>query len=169
MSRMPNTKIDAAVRNCLECVYGQMMWLAKQPDETPSLARAWYTHVWAGKFAGRVRHFTGKVFRAAAADSDADLRLEHYLRIQTKLTKLVERHLRSKRPAPAGFVRLVLECERVHIVTRDENYAAMRADGDYRAAGIRLVSWGSLPEATRQALWKKMLRRRVANADEYKL
>ena len=159
--------IDPKTRNDLKQIYDQMMWLAKCPNVSPSKARAWYTHIVAESMKRRLRHFTGKVSVAAAADPSGVLRLEHFMRIQTTLTKLVERHLKLKRPNPSEFIRVVCECELVHIVTFQENYDAMRAGGDYKKAGIKLRSWGSLPKATQQILWDKMLRGKVANAQEY--
>jgi hypothetical protein len=163
----PHAHVDPILRGQLAAVYEEMMWLAKRPDVTPSMVRGWYTHVVAGRFKRRIRRFTGKVSRAAASSGFPTLRLEHYKRIQTSLTSLVERHLKLKKPNPNEFIRLVLECERVHIVTFDENYAAMRADGNYGKAGIELISWNSLPNAHRRALWTKMLRGNVANANRY--
>jgi hypothetical protein len=55
----------------------------------------------------------------------------------------------------------------VHIVTFSENYAAMRADGNYRKAGIKLLAWRSIPTERRQVLWLKMLRGKVANAKDF--
>jgi hypothetical protein len=164
---MPNAKIDPAVRTYLEATYAQMMWLAKQPDVTCSMARAWYTHVVSGKVTRRIRQFSGKVSRTAARSPEETLRLEHHRRIQTTLTKLVEHHKKSRTRDPEEFIRVVLRCESVHIVTFEENYAAMRAKGDYSNAGIKLVSWESLPLKTRRLLWTKMLRGRVANAGAF--
>ncbi len=143
------------------------MWLAARPNVTPSMARAWYTHVVAGRFNRRIRHFSGKVSREAVSNLEATLRLEHHSRIQTTLTGLVAAHLKRKRPSPHEFVRTVLECENVHIVTVAENYAAMSNNGDYRRAGIKLIAWRSIPEARRKTLWAKMLRGKVANAIQF--
>ena len=164
---MPNGKVNPAVRTHLEATYAQVMWLAKQPNVTPGMARAWYTHVVAGKLTRDIRQFSGKVSSKAARWPEGTLRLEHHRRIQTTLTKLVERHVTTKCRDPDEFIRVVLRCESVHIVTFEENYAAMRAKGDYSEAGIKLVAWASLPLKTRRLLWKKMLRGRVANADRF--
>jgi len=80
---------------------------------------------------------------------------------------LVEEHLKLKKPNPHDFIRVLLDCERVHIVTLKENYDAMRADGNYQKAGIKLVAWRSIPLQIRQVLWAKMLRGKVANAGQY--
>lgn len=141
------------------------MWLAARPNVTPSMARAWYTHVVAGKFVKRIRHFSGKVSLEAISNPSAPLRLEHHCRMQETLTSLVGEHLKSKRPSKQKFIQTLIESENVHIVTFGENYAALRHDGNYRNAGIRLASWRSIPAATRQILWSKMLRGKVANAD----
>ena len=143
------------------------MWLARRSNVTPSMARAWYTHVVAGRLSRRLRHFSGKVSQDAIADTGATLRLEHPARIQKKLTQLVEAHLKKRRPSPQEFIRLVIDCENVNIVTVKENYEAMRHDGNYRRAGIVLVAWRSIPKTRREALWSTMLRRKVANADAF--
>ncbi|CAL8481512.1 protein of unknown function (plasmid) [Caballeronia sp. S22] len=80
------------LRVALESIYEKMMWLAARPNVTASRARAWYTHVMAESVKLRVRRFTGLVSRTAAAGNGTGLRLEHYRRIQTTLTDLVERH-----------------------------------------------------------------------------
>ena len=139
------------------------MWLARRPNVTPGRARAWYTHIMAESVKRRVRRFTGQVSRAAIAGQDP-LMLEHFLRIQTNLSSLVERHRAADTPNPEEFVQLVVECEQVHIVTRSENYAAMRAKGDYVVAGIELVDWSAVPPDRRATLWRTMLRGRVANS-----
>ncbi|SOC08705.1 hypothetical protein SAMN05877962_10978 [Alloalcanivorax xenomutans] len=110
--------------------------------------------------------FTGCVSKKASVFEE-ELRLEHFLRIQTTLTKLVERHLRDDYLNAREFIETIKRCEQVHIVTRTENYAAMKAKGDYQDAGIELVDWSSLDYETQSKLWKKMLRGKVANHDEY--
>ncbi|MCX5723562.1 MAG: hypothetical protein NTX84_03385 [Nitrospirae bacterium] len=164
-----HVRIDPTLLDELLALYEEVMWLAARPKVTPSMARAWYTHVVAGRFRLRIRHFSGKVSHAAASDPLAVLRLEHYSRIQTKLTALVGAHRKAKRPKPEEFIRMILECEKVHIVTFAENYDAMRAGGDCRKAGIRLLSWHSIPRERRQVLWSRMLRSKVANAGEFSL
>ena len=159
--------IDPQVREELLAAYKQMMWLARQPTVTASMARAWFTHIVVGRLASRIRMFTGKVSAKAAKDPREMLRLEHYKRIQTSITQLVRRHLELKAPRPDEFIELVIQCERVHIVTFHENYAAMKASGNYRKAGITLRNWNTLSRKTRTALWARMLRGRVANAARF--
>ena len=159
--------IDSTLRAKLLALYEEVMWLAGRPNVTPSMARAWYTHVVAGRLIRRIRQFSGKVSHAAASDPTAVLRLEHHSRIQTKLTALVAAHNKLSRPKPNEFIRMVIECENVHIVTFEENYAAMRADGNYRKAGIKLLSWRSVSQDRRQILWARMLRSKVANASDF--
>ena len=53
-------------------------------------------------------------------------------------------------------------------MAKAENDAARKAKGDYVAAGIQLVPWEDLPEASRRTLWLKMLRGKVANAAEFR-
>jgi hypothetical protein len=161
---MTTLRVDPSLRKCLTSLYCEVMWLAAREYVTPSMARAWYTHVCAGKYSRRIRHFSGKVSEKAAKNARAVLRLEHHSRIQTTLTQLVAAHLRRRRPRPAEFIRTLLKCENVHIVTFSENYDALKSAGSYRRAGIKLVAWNRLPEARRRALWTKMLKGRVANA-----
>jgi hypothetical protein len=113
----------------------------------------------------QLRQFTGNVSAQAVVATGGDLRLEHYKRIQTTLTALVTRH--RTQVDEDEFVRMLIEYERVHIVTTKENYDAMRAKGDYGQAGIVLVPWAEIPLERRSELWRKMLRGRVANADAY--
>jgi hypothetical protein len=88
--------------------------------------------------------------------------------MQTTLTQLVDRHRKAGVRDKAEFLEVLLDCEQVHIVTFQENYAAMKADGNYRRAGIALLSWKSIPLESRHYLWKKMLQGRVANAAEFR-
>jgi len=156
--------MDTKLTDELTFIYEQVMWLAHKPNVTPSMARAWYTHVCAGRVKMRIRSFTGSVSAAAAADPTQTLRLEHFLRIQTRLTQFVKAHIKEGKTDPADFIRLLVECERVHIVTFQENYDALKAKGDYLAACITLVPWQSLPVDHQAKLWVKMLRGRVSNA-----
>ena len=141
------------------------MWLSKRPNVTASRARAWYTHIMAESVKRRLRQFTGSVSSEAARSAGVPLRLEHYLRIQTALTSLVTRH--GEQASLSEFIETLVEHERVHIVTVAENYAAMRAKGDYALAGIQLIPWAELPTGRRTELWLTMLRGRVANAAAY--
>ena len=113
-------KIDPARRTALLAIYEEMMWLANRPNVTASAARSWYTHV-GRPIKLKLRRFTGKVSKSAADDDSAILRLEHFGRIQTTLTQLVERHRKNKKPKADEFVRVLLKCERVHIVTLGES------------------------------------------------
>jgi hypothetical protein len=160
-------KFDKRVKDDLISIYEEMMWLARRPNTRPSAARAWYTHVVGGRLIRQIRLFSGKVSSTAARNESATLRLEHFKRIQTTLTKLVEKHL-NLGENPAEFVRVILDCEQVHIVTFEENYAALKAKGDYSKAGIKLISWSRIPKSRRQFLWRKMLNGKVSNADEFK-
>ena len=115
-----------------------------------------------------LRTFTGMVSVAAAADPAQDLHLEHFMRMQQRITRLVTEHLDSKRSDPEEFIKVLVEHERVHIVTARENQKARTANGDYALAGIQLVAWDSVPEATRAALWRKKLVGQVRNAGDYR-
>jgi hypothetical protein len=157
--------VPPALREALRSIYEEVMWLASRPNVTASRARAWYTHIMAESVKRQLRQFTGSVLAKAVIANGGDLRLEHYKRIQTTLTALVTRH-RTQIDVDE-FVRILIEYERVHIVTTKENYDAMRARGDYDEAGIVLVPWATIPLERRTELWRKMLRGRVANADAY--
>ena len=143
------------------------MWLARRPNVTPGRARAWYTHIMAEAVKRQVRRFTGEVSASALASTTEPLMLEHFKRIQKTLSALVQTHCEANLSDAEEFVRILIEYEQVHIVTRSENYAAMRAKGNYDAAGIKLVTWASLPAERQRDLWQTMLRGRVANAHEY--
>ena len=149
-------------------VYSEIMWLARRPNVSPSMARAWYTHVFAPHLARRVRMFSGQVSSRAAEFPEEILRLEHHHRIQTKLTSLVARHISENLSDPSEFIQTVIRCESVHIVTFRENYDALKAKGDYTTAGISLLPWQAVSSSVRQLLWRKMLKGRVANAVDYK-
>lgn len=159
-------EVDDTLRTELEDLYDEVMWLARRPRVTPSFARAWYTHVRADFLKRRIRRFSGFVSVAAALGTE-DLRLEHFERIQTTLTGLITRHLAEEIRDPSDFIRTLVNCERVHVVTVRENYAALACKGDYEQAGIELVSWNEVPIDRRAELWKKMLRGKVANAADF--
>lgn len=151
----------------LRSVYEEMMWLARRPDTTASMARAWYTHVAGGRLATKLRRFSGLVSKAAIAEEGVTWRLEHFKRIQTTLTKLVECHRLTGADDATEFIRTIVECEQVHLVSFHENYAAMVAGGDYAAAGINLVEWAEVPPELQRHLWAKILKGRVANAHAF--
>jgi hypothetical protein len=155
------------LKTALESIYEEVMWLSRRPNVTPGRARAWYTHIMAESVKRRLRQFTGKVSAEAATAISEPLMLEHFKRIQTTLSELVERHRREDINNAEEFVRVLVEYEHVHIVTRAENYKAMRAKGDYGLAGIKLLRWKALPAARQRELWLSMLRGKVANATEY--
>ena len=160
--------LDPQLRTALESIYEEVMWLSTRPNVTPGRARAWYTHIMAEAVKRKLRRFSGKVSEIAATQRDGPLMLEHFKRIQTHAYRLVEQHRAEKLNDPDEFIRTLVEFEHVHIVTRAENYAAMRAKGNYRQAGIVLLPWKQLPEKRRTELWQQMLRGKVANADAFK-
>jgi len=159
--------IDSDLESELSAVYEEIMWLADRQNITPSVARTWYTHATAERLKRRVRMFTGFVSEQASYLQET-LELEHYKRIQTTLTQMVDRHKREGCRDPSEFIETIQACERVHIVTKSENKAAKKAKGDYRAAGISLVEWSSLGHEVRIDLWKRMLRGKVANYKDFK-
>ncbi|SPB14311.1 hypothetical protein NOV72_01561 [Caballeronia novacaledonica] len=150
----------------LAIVYGVMMHAAGTGLFNATKARAIYSHVMASKLKMQLRTFTGKVSRAAAADPEAKLILEHFHRIQHRLTLLVADHMKSG-PDVAAFIEAVRRMEQVHIVTFEENYAAHRAKGCYDAAGIELLDWVDLPEDVRRTLYNRKLKGSVSNAKQY--
>ena len=162
----PIMKKNTDVQTMLEGAYEEVMWLARRPHTSPSAARAWYTHIAAGRFRRHICKFSGLVSRRAL-EPGAMLRLEHFNRLQTALTKLVARHLREGISDPGEFFRVVTECEQVHIVTFRENYEAAMANGDYRKAKIELVAWADIAPETQRVLWSK-LRGRVCNAEAFR-
>lgn len=161
--------IPADLHVALQSIYEEVMWLSRRPNVTPGRARAWYTHIMAEAFKRQLRQFTGQVSEAAAAATATTepLMLEHFKRIQTTLSDLVQRHRAQGLNDPAEFIQILVEYERVHIFTRSENYAAMRAKGDYEQASIKLQSWDSVPFARQRELWGTMLRGKVANASQF--
>lgn len=160
--------LDPQLSSALKSIYEEVMWLSARPNVTPGRARAWYTHIMAEAVKRKLRRFTGKVSEMAATQNDGPLMLEHFKRIQTTLTALVEQHRAEQLNDPDAFIKTLVDYEQVHIVTRDENYAAMRAKGNYNQAGIVLFPWEELSEGQRTELWNKMLRGKVANADAFK-
>lgn len=144
-------------------IYEEVMWLARRPGTSPSEARGWYTHIASNRLRRHLRSFTGQVSQRAL-QPDAVLRLEHFKRLQTTLTKLVTDHLRNGTDDAQQFVRVVTDCEQVHIVTARENYDAMKAGGDYATAGITLAAWETIAPDMQLVLWKRVLRGRVSNA-----
>src|SRR5438876_1182939 len=130
MSQLKTLRLEPRLRDRLIELYNQIMWLARRPHVPPSMARAWYTHVVAGRFKNHLRRFSGRVSRSAAFDLTAQLTLEHYRRLQNELTNLIKSHLKSNKPKPSDFIQVLLDCEQVHIVTVAENAAAQNANGD---------------------------------------
>lgn len=163
----PPDEIAPAVLESLRSIYEEVMWLAERPNTTPSAARAWYTHVAAVRLRCDIRRFTGSVSEEARDDLGATLRLEHFMRIQTTLTQLVARHLKTRTRNAEEFIHTVLECEQVHIVTMRENYEAMKHKSNYSSAGIELINWRELTADRRRFLWSRVLVGRVANAREF--
>ena len=156
-----NAPFDA--ESTLAAIYEEVMWLARRPHTTPSDARAWYTHVASVRLRRNLRIFSGRVSQQALLH-DAVPQLEHFKRLQTTLTKLVSDHLRDKTHDPRHFIRVVTDCEQVHIVTRRENYDARKASGDYAQAGIVLLEWQAIPPEAQLRLYKRVLRGKVSNS-----
>jgi hypothetical protein len=153
---MSRTKIDPDLKVALFSIYEEVMWLAVRPNVTASCARAWYTHIMAETVKRRIRNFSGHVSRAAIASRTAELRLEHYKRIQTKLTALVERHRSSGHGNPEEFVRTLLAYEQVHISLPARK--TMPPCGPKGTTSWRTSSW-SLGEEFRGSAGKNFGRR----------
>lgn len=164
---MKLVSLDPKLRSALESIYEEVMWLSKRPNVTPGRARAWYTHVMAESVKRKLRRFTGQVSAKAVEATAEPLMLEHFLRIQTTLSQLVERHRTNDLDDRDDFLTTLLEFEQVHIVTRSENYDAMRAKGNYELAGIKLVLWPAIPPARQRVLWNSMLKGKVANSSAF--
>src|SRR6478736_5054637 len=81
------------VKARLHSIYEEVMWLARRPNTTSSMAKAWHTHVAGVRLATKLRLFSGLASKAAIEEEGVTWRLEHFKRIQTTLTQLVERHL----------------------------------------------------------------------------
>jgi len=167
-SRSSKESLNASIEANLASIYEEVMWLANRPNTTPSDARAWYTHIASSSLRKHIRRFSGMVSKRAVSADDVPLRLEHFKRMQTTLTQLVDRHLKTGACDAEEFVRVVLDCEQVHIVTVGENYSAMKAKGDYQSAGIKLIEWTTIPPDRQRFLWNKMLHGKVMNANDYK-
>src|SRR5262245_41908034 len=97
------------VQAALISLHEEVMWLSRRPGVTPSMARAWYTHVVAERLKRHIRVFSGKVSRSAAANPSGDLRLEHHGRIQAKLTALVGEHRKRKVADAQAFARVLVD------------------------------------------------------------
>jgi hypothetical protein len=111
--------------------------------------------------------FTGNVSVAAVETHETnDLVLEHFERIQHRLSNLVAKHLQQGRD-PEEFVRTVIDCERVNLVTRVENARISKAKGDYAAAGVQLVRWETLTPEVQRRLRRWIRQGRVANAQHF--
>lgn len=164
----PIAELPCAIAEQLGMLYEEIMWLRSRPNVTSSVARSWYTHACSERFKRHIRRFSGLVSEAAATDRAVDLRLEHHLRLQAVLTQLVERHHRDEIRDTEEFISTLIRSEEVHIVTREENYAARKANGDYNLAGIRLLPWDSLDSEFRMMLWKTRLNGKVSNHLEFR-
>ena len=128
------------IKKDLTSIYKEIMWLARRPKTTPAVARSWCTRVVSERLKKDVRRFTGKVSENALKEGET-LRLEHFKRMQTTLTKLVDHHVKTGVRDAEEFVRVVHNCEQVHIVTLKENYEIMKKKGSYKNAGVVLVKW----------------------------
>lgn len=153
----------------LTSIYEEIRWLSERPTVSSAQARAWYTHIMAESIKKRIRRFSGQVSEMAITNFDGELRLEHYKRMQATLTELFDRHRLKNLNAPEEFIKVILDCEQVHIVTRAENDAAKRKKGDYEKAGINLKKWDEISLEVRHVLWQKMLQSKVANAREFRV
>jgi hypothetical protein len=156
---------DNVIRD-LTAVYKEIMWLYGRKGVSAADARAWYTHIKATKLRKSVRRFTGKVSKEAIISKDK-LHLEHFRRIQTNLTKLIEKHQRNKIVDPDEFINFIIKYEEVHIVTADQNPLLMKHNGDYKKAGVILVNWNKIDPDTKTLIWKKYLKGKVSNAEDY--
>ena len=176
--------LDSELRTELEAIYEKIMWLAaRRGNVTPGRARAWYTHIMAEAIKRRLRRFSGEVSESAVTQHDGPLILEHFKRIQTTLTKLVERHRDEKLNDPEEFITTLSGVRarayrhprrelRRHAcqgqLPRSRNYSRT-VEGSSRDAANRIVatnaSWESGKRRCIQALtshWCPTLRSRGA-------
>ena len=155
-----------SLNDTLTKCYDVMMYAAKSGVFNPTAVRGIYTHVIGPSLKRRICMFTGKVSRAALANLEGELVLEHYHRIQHELTKLVGRHMVEGENCQE-FIDSIYLMEKVHIVTKRENYDAMKAKGCYTAANIELLDWSELSPEVKGFLRKRMLSSRVANISDF--
>ncbi|MFJ2482335.1 hypothetical protein ACIOWE_18850 [Pseudomonas sp. NPDC087598] len=146
--------------------YDVMMYAAKSGAFNPTAVRGIYTHIIGPGLRRRICMFTGKVSSAALANLEGELVLEHFHRIQHELTKLIGRHMAEGENCQE-FIDAIYLMEKVHIVTKRENYNAMKAKGCYTTANIELLDWSELSLEVKGFLRKRMLRSRVANITEF--
>lgn len=144
------------------------MMVAKSGMLNAQGVRTGYTH-WIGpEIANAVRMFSGFASQNAVSNgTHIGLVFEHYLRLQTKLTQLMKKHIDLSENVNE-FIREVKRLEQVHIVTRKENNILRRKsmNGDYDKAGIKLIHWNDIPKSNRSFL-KKKLSGKVANEDSF--
>lgn len=159
--------MDDKLRYDLTEVYHQIMWLARQDNVSVANARAWYTAVMSNRVKTRIRLFSGCVSEEAVEAEGSQCHLEHYKRLSMNLTELIRQHHDQRRNAADEFVRLLIDNERVHIVTGRENGAIKNCGGNYKQAGVVLRQWPKIDAKAQRILWQTRLRRQVANADEY--
>ena len=155
------------INSRLTHAYEEMMWLAARPYVGPRRARAWYSQVMAGTLNRKVRRFTGLVSQAAILEPDGSLVLEHEGRLAFSLSALIEQHVKKNIHNPYAFIELVADVERVNITSDTENHAARRAQGNYKEAGIYLKRWDTISPEVRLILWKRKLKGKVANANDF--
>ena len=133
-------------------------------------ARTGYTHWLGPELSKEVRTFSGLVSEAAIIHgTNIGLVLEHFLRLQTELTSLIQKHI-DEGENKAEFISEVKRLEQVHIVTKEENTTLRRKDilGDYSKAGIHLVHWKDIPIESRAFLRKK-LTGKISNIDKFRI
>lgn len=131
-------------------------------------ARTGYTHWLGAELSREVRTFSGFVSKGAINHGiSTGLVLEHYLRIQTELTSLIQKHI-DNGENKTEFVSEVNRLEQVHIVTKGEDIILRRKEisGDYSKAGITLVHWGDIPSGSRVFLRRKLVGK-ISNIDEF--
>lgn len=149
-----------------EC-YEELMYLANRPNVSPQRARAWYSAVRREQFKRKLCMFSGMVSENAVSELNSKLVLEHYNRLQSTLSELLEKHVNGSIYSAEEFIETILNCEKVHIVTDAENHSAKAAKGDYECANIKLLKWEDIDVQRKIDLWNKKLKGHVANADEF--
>lgn len=156
--------IDSKLKLCYEL----MMQVARTNLFTARAVRGGYTHWLGPELSKEIREFSGLVSKSAIENGEVrGLVLEHFLRIQTSLTQLINRHM-AEGENVSEFIAEVKRLEKVHIVTKKENDTLRKNEysGNYKKAGIEMVEWCDIPDSAKFFLRKK-IRGKVANASDF--
>ncbi|GAB3357942.1 MULTISPECIES: hypothetical protein [Giesbergeria] len=161
---------DQETMTQLRLIYQDMRWLADRDHVGPKRARAWYSAVMNRTVGKKVCFFTGKVSEKAVLQRK-NLVFEHFERLSSSLSQLLEKHKESNASEDEGFndfVNLIKKCERVNITTNKENDEIKKAEGNYEKAGVVLIDWSDIKcQNAIRAFKKKIAGGNIANAKEF--